>query len=99
MVLDKDDHPALYLEMGYPEHSNLLFIDAAREIADEMKLPLYHYVDSKKDKTDAAGQKVKLLEGRAPFEYFDSLNGITDRQEVTFSKVKYDVRHPSQARH
>ena len=99
MVFDQKDCPALFLETGYPGHRALLFIDAAREIADQMKLPLYHHLDTKKGEADTAGEKVKLLEGRAPFDYFDSLGDIKKRQEVTFSKVKRDVRHPSQDRH
>ena len=92
MVLDQDDCPALSLEMAYPEQRNLLYIDAAREIADEMKLPLYHRTDP--DKDDAAGEKVRFLEGRAPFDYFDSIYDARKRQEIEFSKVKRDAKHP-----
>ena len=94
MVFDENDHPALFLEMGYPEKSNLLFIDAAREIADEMKLPLYHRVDSEEDEAD---EELTLLKGRAPFEYFDTLGSLMARKTITFSEVKRDVRDPSQA--
>ncbi|WP_257294102.1 hypothetical protein [Endozoicomonas sp. YOMI1] len=86
MVLDQDDCPVLFLEMGYPDKSDLLFIDAAREIADEMELPLYHRVDSTR------GEKVKLLEGRAPFDYFDEFLESVDRKEFTFTNVQRDVR-------
>ena len=96
MVIDENDHPALFLEMGYPEKSNLLFIDAAREIAAKMKLPLYHRADSEDDE---AVEAVTLLEGRAPFEYFDRLGNLMARKTVTLSEVKRDVRVPSQARH
>ena len=85
MVLDQNDHPALFLEKGYPEHSDLLFIDAAREIADEMKVPLYHRADSDK------GEEVKLLEGRAPVDHFDSVMGLVKRKRVTFTKVQRDI--------
>uniref|UniRef100_UPI0021495A7D hypothetical protein n=1 Tax=Endozoicomonas sp. ONNA2 TaxID=2828741 RepID=UPI0021495A7D len=88
MVLDEDDHPALYLEKSYPDKSNLLFIHAAREIAAAMKLPLYHRADV------AKGKKVKLLEGRAPFDYFDSFMELKARQEVTFTHVQRDVKSP-----
>ncbi|WP_257266890.1 hypothetical protein [Endozoicomonas sp. ONNA2] len=50
MVLNQDDRPALYLEMGYPAKSALLFIDAAREIAAQMELPLYHHALSQQVK-------------------------------------------------
>ena len=93
MVLDQDDRPALFLEMAYPERHNLLYIDAAREIADEMKLTLYHRKDSENDDAAVAGETVKLLEGRAPLEYFDSLNDTIQRNELVFSKVKRDARH------
>ncbi|WP_422136518.1 hypothetical protein [Endozoicomonas sp. ALD040] len=86
MVLDQDDSPALLLEKGYPDQSNLLFIDAARDIADEMELPLYRCVDAKK------GEKVKVLEGRAPFDYFDEFLSTKERQELTITKVQRDVR-------
>ena len=99
MVFDQKDHPALFLEMGYPEKSDLLFIDAARDIAAEMNLPLYYRVNSKKDVTVETDHEVKLLAGRAPVEYFDSIGSLMMRETVTFSKVKRDVRHPSQARH
>ena len=93
MVLDQDDRPALLLEMAYPEQRNLLYIDAARDIADEMKLPLYHRKDPEKDDAAVAGENVKLLEGRAPLEYFDLHNDTMKRQELVFSKVKRDARH------
>ncbi|WP_257294103.1 hypothetical protein [Endozoicomonas sp. YOMI1] len=86
MVLDQDDRPALFLEKGYPGASNLLFIDAAREIAKKMQLPLYHHVGCRK------GEEVKLLEGRAPFDFFDSFKNIKNRQEVTLSDVQRDVK-------
>ena len=97
-VLDQDDRPALFLEMAYPEQRNLLYIDAAHEIADEMKLPLYHHRDSEKDDA-AAGKTVKLLEGRAPLEYFDSFNDIIAKQELVFAKVKRDARLPFWGEH
>ena len=99
MVLDQNDHPALFLEMGYPEKSNLLFIDAARDIAAEMNLPLYYRVNSKNNKVVVTDDKVKLLAGRAPVEYFDLIGSKMTRGTVTFSAVKRDVRYPSQARH
>ena len=99
MVLDQNDHPALFLEMGYPEKSNLLFIDAARDIAAEMNLPLYYRVNSKNNKAVVTDDKVKLLAGRAPVEYFDLIGSKMTRGTVTFSAVKRDVRYPSQARH
>ena len=88
MVLDQDNRPVLYLEKGYPDERNLMFIDAARDIAKEMELPLYYHVDSEK------GEKVKLLEGKAPFDYFDSLNSLKliKRQQVTFTNVQRDVK-------
>ena len=94
MVFDENDHPALFLEMAYPEKSNLLFIDAAREIATEMELPLYHRVDSEEDEAD---EELTLLKGRAPFEYFDPLGSLMVRKTITFSEVKRDVTDPSQA--
>ena len=99
MVLDKNDHPALFLEMAYPEQRHLLYIDAAREIADEMKLPLYHRKGSEEDDAAVAGETVKLLEGRAPLEYFDSLNDTIQRRELVFSKVKRDARHTFRSEH
>ena len=89
MVLDQDDHPALFLEKGYPDKSNLLFIDAAREIANEMELPLYHWGDAKKAEK---GKTVKLLEGRAPFDYFDAFPLLQERQKLTITNVQRDVR-------
>ena len=94
MVLDQDDRPALFLEKSYPEYSDLLFMDAAREIANTMKLPLYHRVNSSKGEAVVTGEEVKLLEGRAPYDYFDSLEDITSRREVTFSQVKCDLQPP-----
>ena len=99
MVFDEHDRPALFLEMGYPEKSNLLFIDAAREIAAEMELPLYHRVDSEEDEADEADEELTLLKGRAPFEYLDTLGRLMARKIITFSQVKRDVTDPSQARH
>ena len=99
MVFDQKDHPALFLEMGYPEKSDLLFIDAARDIAAEMNLPLYYRVNSKNNKAVVTDDKVKLLAGRSPVEYFDLTGSKMERGIVTFSAVKRDVRHPSQARH
>ena len=99
MVLDQNDHPALFLEMGYPEKSDLLFIDAARDIAAEMNLPLYYRLNSKKNGTIATDYKVKLFAGRSPVEYFDLTGSKMTRGTVRFSAVKLDVRHPSQARH
>ena len=99
MVLDQNDHPALFLEMGYPEKSDLLFIDAARDIAAEMNLPLYYRVNSKNNKAVLTDDKVKLLAGRSPVEYFDLTGSKMERGIVTFSAVKRDVRYPSQARH
>ena len=96
MVFDEHDHPALFLEMGYPEKSNLLFIDAAREIAAEMELPLYHRVDSEEDEAD---EQLTLHKGRAPYEYFDTLARLMGRKTITLSEVKRDVTDPSQARH
>ncbi|WP_257282389.1 hypothetical protein [Endozoicomonas sp. ISHI1] len=89
MVLDQDDRPALFLEKAYPDKSDLLFIDAAREIADEMELPLYHRADPKKGET---GEAVKILQGRAPFDYFDAFMVTKERQEFTITNVQYDVR-------
>ncbi|WP_257267009.1 hypothetical protein [Endozoicomonas sp. ONNA2] len=91
MVLDQDDRPALFLEKAYPEvlykKTNLMFIDAARDIAKEMELPLYYHVYSEK------GETVKLLEGKAPFDYFDSLDlELIKRQQVTLTKVQRDVK-------
>ncbi|WP_257255352.1 MULTISPECIES: hypothetical protein [unclassified Endozoicomonas] len=86
MVFDQDDRPALFLEKGYPDGNNLLFIDAAREIAEEMELPLYHCVEAKK------GEELKLLEGRAPFDYFDEFPLLMERQKLTITKVKRDSR-------
>ncbi|WP_257264196.1 hypothetical protein [Endozoicomonas sp. ONNA2] len=94
MVLDQDDRPALFLEKGYPDKNNLLFIDAARDIADEMGLPLYHCVDAKRGEKAEAGEEVKLLKGRAPYDYFDSINEVKERQAVTFTNVKRDVMLP-----
>ncbi|WP_257263861.1 hypothetical protein, partial [Endozoicomonas sp. ONNA2] len=89
MVLDQADHPALFLEKSYPlALSDLFFIDAAREIAAKMKLPLYYHNYRVPDST---GEAVKLLEGRAPFDYFDTLEGLIDRQEITFTKVQRDL--------
>ena len=88
MVLDQDDRPALFLEMGYPEKIALMFIDAAREIAGQMDLPLYHHVDY------PTGDEVKLLEGRAPLDYFDAFSGILERQKVTFTHVQRDAQQP-----
>ena len=99
MVFDEHDRPALFLEMGYPEKSNLLFIDAAREIAAEMELPLYHRADSEEDEADEADEELTLLKGRAPFEYLDTLGRLMARKIITFSQVKRDVTDPSQARH
>ncbi|MGI2028675.1 hypothetical protein [Endozoicomonas acroporae] len=89
MVLDQDDCPVLFLEMGYPDRSHLLFIDAAREIANAMELPLYHCVDSRK------GEKVKLLEGRAPYDMFDAIEESVGRNKFTFTNVQRDVSQPS----
>lgn len=91
MVFDQDDHPALFLERAYPDKSDSLFIDAARDIADQMKLPLYYRLDTKKD---GKGATVKLLKGRAPYDYFDSFLTLKTRQEITFHNVQRDVRHP-----
>ena len=99
MVLDQNDHPALFLEMGYPEKSCLLFIDAARDIAAEMNLPLYYRLNSKINGTIVTDYKVKLLPGRSPVEFFDLVGSKMTRGTVRFSAVKRDVRHPSQARH
>ncbi|WOG27703.1 hypothetical protein [Endozoicomonas sp. 8E] len=88
MVLDQEDRPALLLEKGYPDQSNLLFIDAARDIAGEMGLPLYHYVDAKTGKKGM----IKLLEGRAPFDYFDAFPLLKERQKLTITDVQRDVR-------
>ena len=90
VVLDQDDRPALFLERAYPDKSDLLFIDAARDIADQMELPLYHRLDTKKD---GKGATVKLLKGRAPYDYFDSFLALRTRQEVTFNNVQRDIRH------
>ena len=89
MVLDKSNHPALFLDRAYPGKKDLLFIDAARDIAEEMNLPLYHRTDSEQ------GDVVTLLEGRAPLDYFDSLTEpkIKSRQKVTITHVKRDVSH------
>ena len=94
MVLDQNDRPALFLEKGYPGESDLLFIDAAREISREMKLPLYHRANSEK------GEKVKLLEGRAPIDYFDSLMELKlkKRNKVTFTHVQRDITLPTAPR-
>ena len=86
MVFDQDNRPALFLEKGYPEKKDLLFIDAAREIAQKMQLPLYHHGDSLK------GEEVKLLKGRAPFDYFDSFKRCRDRQEISLTDVQRDVQ-------
>ncbi|WP_422136512.1 hypothetical protein [Endozoicomonas sp. ALD040] len=88
MVLDQDDCPVLLLEKGYPDKRNLLFIDAARDIADEMGLPLYHYLDAK---TGTKGM-IKLLEGRAPLDYFDAFPLLKERQKLTITDVQRDVR-------
>ncbi|WOG27702.1 hypothetical protein [Endozoicomonas sp. 8E] len=88
MVLDQDDRPALLLEKGYPDESNLLFIDAARDIAEEMDLPLYHCVDVETGEKDT----IKLLEGRAPFDYFDEFPFLMERQKLTITDVQRDVR-------
>lgn len=89
MALDKSNHPALFLEKAYPGKNDLLFIDAARDIAGEMNLPLYHRTDSEQ------GDVVILLEGRAPFDYFDSLTEtkLKNRQKVTITHVKRDASH------
>ena len=93
MAFDQNYHPVLFLEKGYPDKSALLFIDAAREIAAEMKLPLYHCVDSVKDKKIVSGEVVKFLEGRAPIDYFDMLREAQPkkRQKVTLTKVQLDM--------
>ena len=93
MVLDHKDHPALLLEKSYPEKSDLLFIDAAREIAAEMKLPLYYFVDSEKNQSFVPGKPVKLLKGRAPVDYFDSIGGtgLMQRSEITLTQVQRDT--------
>ena len=91
VVLDQDDHPALFLERAYPDKSDSLFIDAARDIADQMELPLYLRLDTKKD---GKGATVKLLKGRAPYDYFDSFMALKTRQEITFNNVQRDVKHP-----
>ena len=90
MVLDQDDHPALFLEKAYPEKSDLLFIDAARDIAEQMELPLYHRLDTKKG---GKGATVKLLKGRAPYDYFDSFMALRTRQEITLSNVQRDIHN------
>ena len=93
LVLDHNDHPALLLEKSYPEKSDLLFIDAAREIAAEMQLPLYHFVDPEKNRSFVPGEPVKLLKGRAPVDYFDALGGtgLMQRSEITLTQVQRDT--------
>ena len=93
LVLDHNDHPALFLEKSYPEKSDLLFIDAAREIAAEMKLPLYHFVDREKNKLRLPCETVKFLEGRAPVDYFDASEetGLTKRKQITLTQVQLDT--------
>ena len=84
MVLDQSDQPVLFLERAYPLGKNLwIFLDAAREIADKMELSLYYYDYCKTD------EKLKLLKGRAPYDYFDSVrdNHLLSRQTVTLEKV------------
>ena len=94
MVLDQDNRPALFLELAYPnfheqrDKSNLLFIDAARDIAHQMKLPLYHPLKSGQG---GSGEEVKLLKGRAPYDYFDSFEGFSKRENVKFSCVHRDL--------
>ena len=79
IIFDQSANPALFIEQVYPKtkiDEKALFIDAALEIAHQMRLPLY-----KAGSPEETREELTMLAGRAPFDYFDSANGICPRRD------------------
>lgn len=78
--------PAMMLERVYgmkKKEEALLFYAAAQELAVKLDLPLYRGVRS----NDISHEKLTLLSGRSPFDYFDSDGGVKTRKELTITAV------------
>ena len=78
MMLDKSFKPALFIEWPYPFNLDnaSLFMDAALEIAQHMRLPLYQD-GSLQDQEET----LTMLAGRAPFDNFNSIIGVRARED------------------
>ncbi len=96
LILDEGHNPVLFLEPTYTnghcaasKTDKVIFMDAAKEIAKQMKLPLYHQTHS----STKDNETLILLEGKAPYDYFDGSGGITHRGEkISISCTKVDLK-------
>lgn len=78
--------PAIMLERLYgmkKKEETLLFYAAAQELAAKLDLPLYRGFRS----SDISLEKLTLLRGRSPFDYFDCSGGVKTRMESTITAV------------
>ena len=85
--------PALMLERVYgtkKKEEALLFYAAAQELAVKLDLPLYRGVRS----NDTSYEKLTLLSGRSPFDYFDCAGGVKTRMESTITAVSLKLPLP-----
>ena len=85
--------PAMMLERVYgvkKKDETLLFYAAAQELAVKLDLPLYRGIRS----NDISHEKLTLLSGRSPFDYFDSAGGVKTRMASTITAVPLKLPFP-----
>ncbi|MGB0360404.1 MAG: hypothetical protein ACPGEF_03220, partial [Endozoicomonas sp.] len=89
-VFNDKGQPALFMEKVYTKKAtdHSLLMGAANEVSQQMKVPLYFsHMSSGREET------LSMQGGRAPFDYFDSLGLIIERQarNITLRGVKQPI--------
>ena len=91
ILFNPSNNPALFLDTILPKqtHDQNLFISAAKEIAEQMKLPIYQY---QPDENHIKCRSLTLLAGRAPFDFIDipGQYGRVRRPETTIKGTKIE---------
>ena len=85
--------PAMMLERVYgtkKKEEALLFYAAAQELAVKLDLPLFRSVRS----NDISLEKLTMLSGRSPFDYFDCAGGVKTRMELNITAVPLKLPLP-----
>lgn len=93
MLVGQPLQPAIMLERVYgtkKKEEVVLFYAAAKELAAKLDLPLYRGVRS----NDFSYEKLTLLRGRSPFDYFDSAGGVKARMASTITAVPLKLPLP-----
>ena len=93
VLVGQPSQPALMLEKVYgtkKKEEALLFCEAAQELAVKLDLPLYRGVRF----NDISHEKLTLLSGRSPFDYFDSAGGVKTRMASTITAVPMKLPLP-----